>query len=83
MAVGFIQKVRKKMNKKIVRIISWGLLSCGIFAGMLYTEKNSLTSCNTALAIVIAYTVEFFVIALIDLTDNSVWKEQLRLYMRK
>ena len=83
MAVGFIQKVRKKMNKKIVRIIGWGLLSCGIFAGMLYTEKNSLTSCNTALAILIAYTVEFFVIALIDLTDNSVWKEQLRLYMRK
>ena len=83
MEVGFIQKVRKKMNKKIVRIIFWGLLSYGILIGIFYTEKKDYTSWNTVLSMVIAYTVEFGVIACNDLLDNSTWKEQLRLYMRK
>ena len=50
---------------------------------LVYTEKKNISAWNTVLGIVIAYTVQWCVTAVIDCIDNSTWKEQLRMYMRK
>ena len=78
-----IQEVRRKMSKKCFRVLLWGTVTCVVFGGILYTEKNNISAWNTLLGIVIAYTVQWCVTAIIDCVDNSTWKEQLRMYMRK
>lgn len=71
------------MSKKYSRAVFWGIMTCIVFAGILYTEKNDISAWNTLLGIIIAYTVQWCVTACIDCADNSTWKEQLRIYMRK
>lgn len=71
------------MSKKCFRVLLWGILTCIVFGGILYTEKNNISAWNTLLGIIIAYTAQWCVTAAIDCTDTSVWKEQLRMYMRK
>lgn len=71
------------MSKKYIRVVFWGIMTYGVFCGILYTEKNNISAWNTLLGIIIAYTLQWCVTAFIDCTDNSTWKEQLRMYMRK
>lgn len=83
MVVVFIREVIRKMSKKYIRVVFWGVVTCGVFSGILYTEKNNISAWNTLLGIIIAYTMQWCVTACIDCTDNSIWKEQLRMFMRK
>lgn len=71
------------MSKKCIRVAFWGVVTCVVFGGILYAEKNNISVLNTLLGILIAYTVQFCVTAIVDCTDNSTWKEQLRMFMRK
>lgn len=77
------REVIRKMSKKYIRVVFWGIMTYGVFCGILYTEKNNISAWNTLLGIIIAYTLQWCVTAFIDCTDNSTWKEQLRMYMRK
>lgn len=83
MVVECIWEVIRKMRKKCIRVIFWGVVTCVAFYGILYTEKNNISAWNTLLGIIIAYTAQWCVTAFIDCTDNSTWNEQLRMYMRK
>lgn len=83
MVVEYIQEVIRKMSKKCIRVAFWGVVTCVVFGGILYAEKNNISVLNTLLGILIAYTVQFCVTAIVDCTDNSTWKEQLRMFMRK
>lgn len=71
------------MNKKVIKVLLSGILSCAVFYGMVYTHEKGFSSWNVLLGIILAYIVEYCVKAIIDCTDNSAWKEQLRIYMRK
>ena len=71
------------MSKKCLRFIFWGAVTCAIFGGIVYTEKNNISPWNTLLGIIIAYTIQWCVTAFVDCTDNSTWKEQLRMFRRK
>lgn len=83
MVVEYIQEVIRKMSKKCIRAVWWGVVTCVVFGGILYAEKNKISVLNTLLGIIIAYTLQFCVTAIMDCTDNSTWKEQLRVLMRK
>lgn len=83
MVVVFIQEVARKMSKKCLRFIFWGAVTCAIFGGIVYTEKNNISPWNTLLGIIIAYTIQWCVTAFVDCIDNSTWKEQLRMFRRK
>ena len=61
------------MSKKYIRVVFWGVVTCGVFSGILYTEKNNISAWNTLLGIIIAYTIQWCVTACIDCTDNSIW----------
>lgn len=78
-----IQEVIKKMSKKYIRVVIWATSSCVLFGGILYAEKKCYSAVNTLLGIIIAYTLQACVTAIVDCTDNSAWKEQLRIFIRK
>ena len=71
------------MSKKCCRVLAWGIATCVIFLGMLYTEEKGIPVWGTLLGIIIAYTGQRCVTALGDCKDSSAWKEQLRMYRRK
>lgn len=71
------------MIKKCGKAICWGVITVALIAGIIYTEQVDMLTANVVLSFAFAYTAAWFVNAVADCTDNSAWKEQLRLYMRK
>ena len=76
----------KKRIRKARKIVLYGIVIALMIYGIYYTNN---TPCgfydiaNVALAIFIAYPINSFVTAIKDCADNTVWKEQLQMYMRK